>query len=470
MRSVIKLTLVLALAVLTAPIAGAECVSTIIPVSIRGANPNRAASATAWTGTILGATKVERSSQNAIYFATYSEELVELTSDRRVADSSENGPLALLWNGFEFGLFYLNSAAQWTLQRISASGDVIGTPIAVAAQHPPAREREYDIVWDPSRQAYVAVFTVTTGVNRGIYVSVISREGAELATHYLSTIVATPTRPQVAVTNDSTIGVAFHVPGTDAVRFVTLDRSMQVIVATVSLAAAREIELSTDGTNFVVVGTNRVTPTEIRWMTMSRTGAAVSSDAPLVNTQSEIAPAQLHWNADLQEWALFYIDSFYRSDFSPGQLRMRRLTPAGDRLSDTPFSPDLLTSTYSGIVPVWWSGKSYLGSIALDQATQTDSFVARHCPLGVTPTSDRRFVRAGEVITFTAVPSGGTPQYSYFWSLGDSAVTEIGPSLTYRYQRNGTYTVTVTVVDAAGGTSKGTMTVEVRTGKRRAAR
>jgi len=68
--------------------------------------------------------------------------------------------------------------------------------------------------------------------------------------------------------------------------------------------------------------------------------------------------------------------------------------------------------------------------------------------------------QVGQTVSFTGSASGGTQPYTYSWTFGDSG-TGSGSSVTHSYQAAGSYTVVLTVTDAAGQTASSTQTVTV---------
>src|SRR5205807_7527864 len=68
--------------------------------------------------------------------------------------------------------------------------------------------------------------------------------------------------------------------------------------------------------------------------------------------------------------------------------------------------------------------------------------------------------QVGQTVSFTGSASGGIPPYSYSWSFGDGG-TGSGASVSHSYQTAGSYTVVLTVIDAAGQTASSARTVTV---------
>ena len=68
--------------------------------------------------------------------------------------------------------------------------------------------------------------------------------------------------------------------------------------------------------------------------------------------------------------------------------------------------------------------------------------------------------QAGENVTYTATPGGGTPTYTYAWTFGDGT-NGTGVQIRHAFLLPGNYSVNVTIFDAAGHNATATRTVSV---------
>ena len=78
-------------------------------------------------------------------------------------------------------------------------------------------------------------------------------------------------------------------------------------------------------------------------------------------------------------------------------------------------------------------------------------------------------VSVGEEVTFTCVPSGGVPPYSYQWDFDDIATYKNNDTLdtqnqTHLFDWPGSYSVNVNVTDAEGNEETGIILIDVNTG------
>ncbi|MFY9717382.1 MAG: PKD domain-containing protein [Thermoplasmata archaeon] len=63
-------------------------------------------------------------------------------------------------------------------------------------------------------------------------------------------------------------------------------------------------------------------------------------------------------------------------------------------------------------------------------------------------------------VSFTATPTGGTPTYTYAWTFGDGG-TSTSATPSHTYSSAGTFTATVVITDAVGGTVTKTLSISV---------
>ena len=71
-------------------------------------------------------------------------------------------------------------------------------------------------------------------------------------------------------------------------------------------------------------------------------------------------------------------------------------------------------------------------------------------------TANRRFIKSGESVQFTAQVAGGFSPYSYQWDFGDGKSSN-DPAPSHAFRGAGDYTVSLTVTDDRGNTAKAEM-------------
>jgi PKD domain-containing protein len=445
-------------------IARGECVSLMREASFGVFN--RITAGVAWSGTVLGVAKVDVSGSRDILFATYSEDLVQLTGDQLVASSTFNGVTAILWNGRDFAVFYEDSSGQLMLQRVSTSGQPVGGSVAIAPNHPLSTQREYDVTWDPVRQLYAVVHSVLAG-DKGLFLALVERDGVLRSETVITALITPPLRPKVAANNSGGIGALFWKNGVVSTRIFDATGSGSVIEPVMN---ARDARIASDGTSFIVVGNAPANaPTEIDWAAVDTGGKIIMPATKLFAKGAEIQPVSLFWNAARSEWALSYLTSLFPFSQVSGDYRLRRFTAAGDLISDSVFSPDPVLSKLTTSLPFTWTGTSYVSAAgrAASGTIPPDSYVIRHCPLTATIATAAPSVRAGTTVTFTAKVEGGAGNNTFAWDFGDgrSSSSEV---VTIRFDKLGDYPITLRVTDSAGANSVTSTTLHIVTPRRRA--
>jgi len=452
--------------------AGAQCISTVRTVSQPVVFPSHAAGPVAWTGSVLGVAKIDIGS-SVVYFATYDANLNQLTADRVGANASLNGPIALIWNGSEFALFYQTGLLQLVFQRIAVSGEPIGTPIAVAPQHLNWQNQEYDIAWDSRRNAYDIIHTIPTGTERGLWLTIVDRDGKLQYDQSLSIYFSSTAEPRLAVAPSGEIGIAWVRLDEigETLYFLVFGSDNNVKAVERVSVGGRNARLAASDTTFLIItgltvggGTG-----ELRSVRVDLKGAIIANDSTFLPARGvDIAPVSLLWNPTLREWALIYSESQSGFNVFPGETRLRRFDFRG-AVSDTLFAPDPTKNIFAMTYPHVWTGTSYVGSISrpVPRSEGSDTHLVKHCPL-LSSVSGPSYTALYGLAQFTAAANGGTPDYRYQWDFGDTGKAE-GRTPSHQYIRTGTYVVTLTITDSAGGVTVSTMTVNVVVPKRRAA-
>lgn len=468
-----RLVVLAALLVTAAAAQAADCVTKTQLIATRGFNPNRVAGPVAWDGNRLGVASTETGSAKAIYFTLYDDELNPVSPDIKIADTSLDGPVTLIWNGLEYGLFYQTTTRGIRLQLISRDGDLLSGPATITPNHLNFSEDEFHVVWDPSRNAYVMARTVTQGGDKGLWLIQLGRDGRLRNEIEVELFPARPALPRVTVTESGMIGL-FYIHGlTNVLSLLRLDptETLQQAIPVAS-KAGRNILVHSRNNLFGVVRRIDIpdSRTEIRWIVLDENGSTVVGDRQLVAPRGvDVAPAGLGGNED--EWALSYVDSIGGFDVDRGELRLRRFTTAGGTISDTHFANDTLRANAIPTHGLVWTGASYVtaGRFFVDIIQGSDSYLISHCPLAATAFVDLPIVRRYHDVTFTTTVTGGIPPYRYQWDFGDRNFAT-GPTVKHAYQHTGEYTATVVVTDAAGARSIFSVGIRVVESKKRAVR
>lgn len=434
--------------------------------------PNRPAAQIAWTGSVYGVLRVEPQTRSyPIYFTLFDGGLNPKTADRLIADNTLDGPLALLWTGTEFGVFYQSLANQLYLQRLDVTGTPIGIAIAILPEHSQIGGMEYDFAWNAPAGGYAIAHTIPTGVDRGLYVTLITPDGTVLVDRVTSNLFGTPTTPRVAVTSNGSMGVLWN---RDDGLYVSLygptvaPGPLPQPVAPVGTRPTLATNGSSFGTVFTTPGSG--TP-ELHWVGISSTGAPGTDKKLATATGADIAPISLTWAGSLGEYALAYVNALNVNLATfPTDTRLRRLNTSGGTIADTEFSPDLFRTDYTVRYPVIYDGTSFVGGMLrfVSNTEGSEAYLARHCPLRVSVAADQGAnVPLNTLVTFRATPNGGFGGYKYFWDFGDLNQTTGNGVITHRYDRLGTYQASVTTTDAAGAVQTATFAIVVSRPKQR---
>ena len=116
--------------------------------------------------------------------------------------------------------------------------------------------------------------------------------------------------------------------------------------------------------------------------------------------------------------------------------------------------------SYLSTIEANWNLPSLTSNDA--SATPMTEFFGTSTPamLSASFTQNPSSPQIGQTVSFTGSASGGAPPYSYSWSYGDGS-SGISLQSTHTYNNDGTYQVTLTVVDSQGDTATGVEPVVV---------
>lgn len=456
----------------------AQCLSAVQPVSVSGVFPNHEAELVAVAGSRLGMAKLDVSRiTNQIWFGVYDANHQQIGSDTLVVPTSDAGPLALLWNGNEYALFYRTQVVpQLMMQRVDANGNAFGDPVPIAPNHAQFPGQNFDVAWDATRNEYIFARTVLNGFDRGLWLTAVGRDGTQISDNQLTFIVSDNPNPRIAVTSSGIVGLSWIRVnnGQQELAFATATPGNPVPSITGVATNVADVRLATNDHVFFEIyqAPGPSGTTQIRSATLDTTGRIVAPDATLILPSSvDVVPQSLTANNTLGEWGVLYVDAPGGIATVPQFTRLRQIPYNGGPQGDTFFSPD----TSKGAIPptgnLVWDGSSYLGAIGrtLSPAEGTESYLVSHCPLLAIVTASPLIANPNQPVTFSAQATGGGTLITYSWKFGDISAIETGQTVTHRYPQIGTYVATVTATDVAGGVATASVTVRIANLKHRAA-
>jgi hypothetical protein len=455
--------------------AHAQCVSALRNVAQVNEFPNRPAANVAWSGTVHGVVRIEpQTRSNPIYFGIADADLNPKTADKLIVDNTLGGPIALVSNGTEFALFYQSLTNQLYLQRLDVNGNAIGGPIAILPNRDQLEGMEYDIAWNPVVGAYAILHTIPSRVDKGLYLTTVRPDGVVLADRILTPFFANEVlaTPRIAITTNGSMGVLWR--RDDGYWFSLISTTLDFVSPQrVAITGASPV-LGSNGSTFLVVlkAPGSGNP-QLHTVAIDATGAPGVEKSLIVAKGNDIVPISMVWNSVLKEYGMAYVDAINGLGNFPTDTRLRRLGSTGTTLTDTVFSPDITKFDYLTRAPVIFNGSAYIGPIERFRSNVegSEAYLVRHCPLRVSVTADQGAnVGLSTTLTLRALAFGGFPSYTYFWDFGDLVQTGGGATITHKYDRLGTYIVTVTAKDTQGASQSATFAVTIARQKPRAVR
>lgn len=462
-------TAVLMLAMAAA--AEGQCTSEARTISTRRSSPNLVAGPSAWGAGVLAVAKFDRAARR-IFVTTYDHELDQLSGDVLIATNTPDGPLHLLFNGVDFGLFYRTLGTERLMyQRISTTGSAVGAAVPVSSRTIDITE-EIDVAWSDALEAYAIATTYEPRASRDVWITVIDRAGnvlRDLPTNVFTT--QDVANLNVAVTSDGVIGVFYRGEVDESILFARVAPNIAGAPVDQIWTRGFDLKVTALGDRFHLLETvENLDKTEIRWLVLDSAGIVAAPDRLLLQGVGlDVRPLSLISSGS--ELALAYLDSELGFENDPGDVHLRRFTPAGATVSDTLFAAaDPVHRFATPRSDIVWTERAYMTTAVFELGRELDSLLVRLCPLRAAISTERVVVTTRDQVTFTAVTEGGVPGQTFVWDLGDRSPARRGQSVTHRFLRNGTYDVTVTVTDESGETTTATIRVFVVELKKRAVR
>jgi hypothetical protein len=442
--------------------AAADCVTDVRLISSRSSVPNLVAGPAAWSGNVLAVAKTEEVNPKAIWVGVYDEALNPLLPDRAITTeaSSNDGIIALLWNGSELGLFYRTTEVI-RLQRLTSLGEPVGAPIPVNPGRPPRIGDDIEVVWSAALDAWVVARHIGTGPDRGIWATVVDMDG----THTLDELIPTspPGNPQLALAvNETGIIGLFHLTTDDNVLlFTTVNTGRFPSTRTIS-SSGTDVQATTVDDLFVVARRVGVAPdAEIRWFVADSNRQLVRPDEVLVDGNGGL-PEPIGLVATDSDLALTYSLPLPAQPAAPPELRLHRFTIDGTTISDTQFAGADPTATRAiPSDPLLWTGTSYITTAVRETSSRLDSYLERYCPLRVEIVAPRVQL-VGQPVDFSASVDGGVPGYGYAWTVArDPGGSKSGATITRTFNVTGSRLVTLVVTDDDGASVTTTFTIDI---------
>lgn len=404
----------------------------------------------AWTGSFLAMATTNTDTSRPIDFVGFASNL-QPANTRRVVDATHDGAFALVWTGTEFGLFYQDAEKFEVLQRLTSTGEKIGTPVRLFPT-PSGSNQTYDVEWNGTRYV-IARTNLARSQDRGLYITVVNPDGSIRINQGITFFANDSTEVDVAASGERLALVWTGSSGTGQATFFSHFDPASSFIRTVHLAIAGDSpRIAWDGTSFVVVTSSPLTEglTAFRAARIDATGGLIAPAVQLFTSSGEAASIDhLIWTG--QMFALSYLDSpsGFRGD--TGELRLHTFLPDLTNRSDVRFSPNFENRFLPARFPFVWTGESFV--TAIDRintvSREYEAFLVSQCPLFVEIVIEGDFVAVSVPSKFTARITGGVPPYRIRWDFGDRT-TSNEPVVEKTYSRLGEFVVTLTVTDSVG--------------------
>jgi hypothetical protein len=394
------------------------------------------------------------------------DELGNRLSEERI-NTTEGRPLQVLWNGSEFGVFFVAADHRLSLTRVMPDGRIIGARINPIPDIRLEGDDTATAVWNAQIDRYVVAHTLTANGKRTVRVSFVRSDG-KVASQITIAGAVPDSFIRIGILNSGVAGLFYEDDKNGTIDFVAI-RETQASKPLTVWDAGEDVILAVRNDEFAMArGVTKSGKRLIRWKIVDSAGRTLRDDSLLeLGTTKDVEPMWLSGRDE--EYALTYLE--WPNGFHTGEAyyRLLRFDPDENRISDTYFAAALGTrrrrerSEY----PFVWTGMSYLALASNDNGDDDDTFLLRYCPLRASISAPRS-ARPSQNVTFTAFAEGGVPNYSYVWTWDGK--TAQGPALQTSFASSDVHEVTLTVTDSTGMTTRDTFLMTIGQPRRRPVR
>jgi hypothetical protein len=413
---------------------------------------------TAWGGGILavGTSEVRDQSIAVNLYDEYGHLLFE---PRRFSTTEDAQILDVLWDGSEFGVFYLNSDHRLVLRRVTTTA-IASTPVVLQKIEAFDPTDEIDIIWSSLLDSYVVART-DNGPSPEVSLILVSRTGSVSRSSEASTLAAEDSFVRVAITDSGVIAAFYEQPSTRTVGRLRIQGDV-ASVRTV-WTPGEDLVVTTLGEDYALARTEVQIDGRraIRWKLIDFRGQDVRDEARLlVGSGQDVQVLSLR--AVNSELALTYLDAPDGLTVGETTFRLHRFRPNGVTISNTyvAAADDRRSRTTAKTEnELEWTGSAYV-SVAVREREEGDlSYFIRFCPLAA-QISASRVVPRGSTVTLTGTASGGVVPYAYLWTWG-TASRATTSTLQQTFDTVGTFTYSLKVTDESGAIATETFEVTV---------
>jgi hypothetical protein len=464
----------LILSAVSSQTAWAQCVSYVRQIASRNSSIVLEAKSVVWTGSAAGVIS-EQDGSGALWLGRFDANGEALGRDTRVQDSLDAELIDFVWNGSEYGIFLIDETGDLILRRHASDGDSVGLPVHIFPKIVFAEADDVDVVWDPSRNAYV-VAAVVNGASPDLWITFVQPNGTISGTERVSA-AAENSFVRIARTASGIIGIFFKDAEGDDVTMLRLTGSLRQIVKNVYTTEDTVLDVVAFDNRFAFAKWDELNNNRkaVVYTLVDTSGQTVVADTRLLilyeDEEDEVLPMTIA--AGDGELAIAYYDPAGRGTAEDAAFRLRRITAAGATISDGVFaSADRAESRARTDREIAWTGEAWLAALERETPLGSNSFLVRLCRL-VASIDAMSVVPRGYAVTFYGSAEGGSPGYSYAWSFSDGVLLA-GPSVERVFAAPGTYTATLVVQDSNGEQTSDTFTISViepsQSNRRRAVR